>query len=155
MYIPYRRSNVSRSQMFSGTPPQLTGPFEVSLKAERSVLGLAVLWGVLIPLRSASRELSVWLSPFIITPEWSQQLLLLHICFSISWICEVTYVAPTSHAALDSPDSSVLLSAMSVSLSIFGSFNFRLNLTIFLINDVVWWYFYHKARQQAEFISPK
>lgn len=85
---------------FSGMPPQLTGPFEVSLKAEWSVPDLAVLWGVLIPLRSASWGISVWLSSFLITPEWSEQLLLLHICVSISRTYEVTYAEWTGTCGL-------------------------------------------------------
>lgn len=125
----------TRLILFSGMPPQLTGPFEVSLKAEWSVLGLAVLWGVLIPRRWASRGVSVWLNSFLITPEWSEQLLLLHICVSISRTYGVTHagrtgprgapVLPSAHLAPQ------LHSAVWVSLSIFGSFNFRLNLTIF------------------------
>lgn len=100
--------------------PQLTGPYEVFLKAEWSVPGLAVLWGVLIPLRSASRGVSVWLSSFLITPEWSEQLLLLHICVSISGIYEVTYAKPTGPRGgpcppLCSPDSSTLLSCTQLS----------------------------------------
>lgn len=125
--------------MFSEMPPQLTGLFEDSLKAEWSVPGLAVLWGVLIPMRLASWGLSVWLSPFLITPEQSEQLLLLHICDSISRTCEVTYAERTSpHGPLSPPwltwqlCATHLHSAVCLSLSIFGSFNFRLKLTIFL-----------------------
>lgn len=118
------------SVLFSGMPPQLTGPLEVSLKAEWSVPGLAVLWGVLIPLRWASRGVSVWLSSFLITPERSEQLLLLHICVSISRTYEVTYAGwtgPCGPAVLPSAHLTPQLhSAVWVSLSIFGSFNFWL-----------------------------
>lgn len=105
------------SVLFSGMSPQLTGPFEVSLKAEWSVPGLAVLWGVLIPLRWASRGVSVWLSSFLITPERSEQLLLSHICVSISRTYEVTYAGWTGPcgAPLSSPLLTWLLSCTQLS----------------------------------------
>lgn len=145
---------------FSEMPPQLTGPLEVSLKAEWSVPGLAVLWGVLIPLRSASRGVSVWLSSFLITPEWSEQLLLLHICVSIRQTYEVIYAertGPRGSPVLPSasPDSSAPLSCTQLSECIW-LFNFRLNQTVFSsFNHYQWcclmlFLLQHDSRHQAK-----
>lgn len=51
----------------------------------------------------ASRGLSVWPSPFLITPESTEQLLLFHICVSINQACEGAYVKQTGKYGRPSP----------------------------------------------------
>lgn len=86
----------------------------------------------------ASQGLSVWPSPFLITPESSEQLLLFHICVSINQACEGAYVKQTSHSrpSLSHAIPLCLWKQMPLILCQFGTDPLILNLLFRLPTDV-------------------